>query len=101
VFGCFCLLLNCVTVKAAFEFEFEIIRHITNGNCAGIDFTIPCETFVSDFCLRDGSYFESEDPDRTACPLGTNTERVFTEVPQQRIIRSPDFWDVSLIVINK
>ncbi len=93
-----CLLLKIAAMgRADFLFEFEIVRHRTNGNCFGIDFTIPCETFVNDFCLR-GPSFRGGTPNynRNTCPLGKNSERVFETVPAQRTIQSTEPWPVGV-----
>ena len=93
----FTLLAPSLT-SAAFVFEFEVVSYVTNGDCFGIDFTIPCETFVDDFCLRGPAYFNGQDGDLSQCPLGANSQAVYG-VPQTRSITSNLPWPVRCISI--
>ena len=96
------LLLSCTAVaRSAFTFEFEIVRHHTNGDCFGMDLSIPCETFVTDFCLRGPSFVGTTIADLAQCPLGVNGNRVFQDAPQTRTIESNQPWLVSDTLTTK
>ena len=80
---------------ANFVLEYEIISISTHvHNCGGDESTSECETFLSDFCLREGRNTLSNDT--SDCPLGFGSAVYYGEnFPIMREIMSEESWTVS------
>lgn len=72
--------------------EYEIVSIITHvTNCGEDESTPECETYLSDFCLREGRNTLSNDT--SDCPLGFGNS--LDQYPATREIMSQQPWTVS------
>ena len=92
--SCWLFILLCSKSLAHFVFEYEILSVITRvTNCGGDEGSPACETYLSDFCLREGRATLSNDT--LDCPLGVGSTIVYKEpYPTARIITSEHPWMV-------